>query len=96
MYSFNNLIYTKEKSLARQCSIEMARIEFEVPMHVPLKILHKRKILTHYFHVQWGCAGTDRSAHVPLKSLTQEKNPYTLFPCSVGLCKGQIGVPMCP
>ena len=30
------------------------------------KSLHKRKILTHYFHAQWGCAGTDRSAHVPL------------------------------
>ena len=43
--------YTREKSLARQRSIEMAR-----------------------------------SAHVPLKNLTQEKNPYTLFPCSVGLC----------
>ena len=24
---------------------------------------------------------------MPLKSLTQEKNPYTLFPCSVGLCR---------
>ena len=54
MYPFKNLIYTREKFLARQCSIniEMAR-----------------------------------SAHVPLKNLTQEKNPYTLFPCSVGLCR---------
>ena len=38
--------------------------------------------------------GTDRSARVPLKMLTQEKNPYTLFLFSVGLCKGHIGVPM--
>ena len=50
--SLHSYSYTREKSLARQCSIKMAR-----------------------------------SAHVPLKNLTQEKSPYTLFPCSVGLCR---------
>ena len=44
MYPFKNLMYTREKSLAS--SFETAR-----SAHVPLKILHKRKILTHYFHV---------------------------------------------
>ena len=34
------------------------------------------------------------SAHVAFKSLTQEKNPYTLFLRSVGLCMTQVRVPM--
>ena len=49
-----------------------------------------------YFHVQWGCAGTDRSAHVPLKkSYTREKSLHIISMLS-GAVQGQIGVPMCP
>ena len=79
----------KRKSLATQCSIEMAR-----SAHVPLKNLTQEKNPYTLFPCSVGGAvqaGTDRSAHVPLKSLTQEKIPYTLFPCSVGLCRpGQL------
>ena len=84
----SKILYTQEKSPqldnVTACSIETAR-----SAHVPLKTSYTREKSLHinYFHIQWGCAGTDRSAHVPLKSLTQEKNPYTLFPCSVGLCR---------
>ena len=74
------------------CSIETAR-----SAHVPLKSYTRKNPYTLFLYMfSRAVQRTDKSAHVPLKNLTQEKNPYTLFLCSVGLCKGQIGVPVCP
>ena len=56
-------MYTREKSLAS--SFETAR-----SAHVPLKILHKRKIISMFSGT---VQGTDRSARVPLKSLHKRK-----------------------
>ena len=70
-------------------SLSRRIIIWNVECPCALKKSYTREKSLHIFSMLSGTvhAGTDRSAHVPLKSLTQEKNPYTLFPCSVGLCR---------